>query len=286
MTENLLPAVCIALSLPLLACGDDSHSDPPVEGTSAAPGTSTGAESTGVASTTADEASTGGSTGTPATSGSDTAGESETTAGIDPPAPVALHTIIYEPGPAWDPKLPPREQNLGDHFAYIQSLFDAGSLVANGPFLDDGRGFYLHLAEQTDDIDAVIDDDPAVQSGVLQLDELGGWTLLVSNLGADVGDDALFVLNYNPGPQWVDGVPLARQDTIGEHLAYVGDAFESGDLLAGGPVDDTAGRYIVALPDAATAEDWVDADPTVANGLFVVETKPWLALLRQAAVTP
>lgn len=243
--------------------------------TGATPGSSSETGPADVSSSTTDPAA-----GTTAGDSDDTAGDS-TTGGM-PPAATVLHTITYAPGPAWDPKLPPREQDLAGHFAYVQDLFDDGVLLANGPFLDDGRGFYLHLSEQVADIDTIIEEDPAVVAGVLALEELGGWTLLLSQMGVDVGDDAFFVLNYTPGPQWERGTPLDQQPGIDEHLGYVVDAFEGGELLAGGPVDEASGRYIVALPDADAADAWAAADPTVVDGLFEVEIKPWLPLQRQS----
>ena len=149
------------------------------------------------------------------------------------PEPIAAHTIIYTAGTAWDPMLPPEQQDLAAHFAYIEGLFNDGVLLANGPFLDDGRGFYIHLAE-AGDMDQLVTDDPAVQSNVLALDESAGWSLLMDNLGADIGAGALFVLEYTPGASWEEGKPLGEQD-IGAHVDYVGGLFGDGTLIAGGP---------------------------------------------------
>ena len=196
------------------------------------------------------------------------------------PEAVALRTVTYTAGPSWDPALPPEEQDLAAHFGYIGTLFESGSTLGFGPFLDDGRGFYVHL-EDAVDAQALVDDDPAVQSGVLALDEVGTWQLSLDALGSDVGSDSLFVLNYTPGVAWESGRPISEQ-ALGPHSSYVGSLFESGELLAGGIVSSEQGRYVVAAPDSAAAAALVSDDPSVQSELFAVEVKPWAPFQRQS----
>lgn len=254
-------------------CSDDGSS---AEGTgelpvATGPSDTTGAESTGETGMTEGPGSTGSEEESSSTG--DETGEM-------PSAPQA-HTVIYTAGPAWDPMLPPEEQDLAAHFEYIEGLFAAGQVLAYGPFLTDGRGFYVHLGETTPDIEASIAEDPGVISGVLALDEMGTWDLVVEGLDADIGDDALFVLEYRPGPQWEDGVSLLEQD-INDHLDYVGGLFVAGDLLVGGPAGDEHGRYVIAATDDEAAATIVDGDPSVARGLFEVDVVPWAPFARQS----
>ncbi len=65
----------------------------------------------------------------------------EPTEPTEMPAPVTVRTITLTAGPNWDLALPPEQQDLGDHVAWATESFDAGQLLAYGPFLDDGRGF-------------------------------------------------------------------------------------------------------------------------------------------------
>jgi uncharacterized protein YciI len=193
---------------------------------------------------------------------------------------VALATVIYTAGPSWDPQKPPQKQDMASHFAYVQRLFDQGRLLAYGPFGDDGRGFYVYVAD-VNDIDQVVADDPGIKNGVLALDQKGAWQLSFDKLSRSLpANQHLFVLEYLPGPSWQNGKPLAEQP-IGDHVAYVSALFEKDTLVAGGVVSDTHGRYVVSAKDLSTARALVEADPSVAEGLFSVTVKPWSALARQ-----
>lgn len=208
-------------------------------------------------------------------SSTDTSGSPST-----PPAPVALRTITLTAGPAWDPALPPEAQDLADHLAWAQGSFSAGALLAYGPYLDDGRGWYLYLDQTAPETDALLADDPGLASGVLALDGEGRWDLLFEALGAPTADP-LFVLDATPGPAWVTGLPLTEQD-LADHLSYTSTLFADGRLLAGGPVSEEAGRYVVAAPDASAADALVADDPGVTSGVLSVAIRPWGPFARQS----
>ena len=90
----------------------------------------------------------------------------------------------------------------------------------------------------------------------------------------------LFILNYNPGAAWVQGKTLFEQD-IKMHLQHVGGLLKENKLLAGGPVSDTQGRYIIAAENTAVAYKLVSDDPAVQANTFVVQVKPWAPFNRQ-----
>lgn len=62
------------------------------------------------------------------------------------------------------------------HMENIFRLADEGSLLLQGPFLDDGtlRGFYVFNVTSLDEARALVETDPAIQTGHLEM-ELHPW---------------------------------------------------------------------------------------------------------------
>jgi uncharacterized protein YciI len=53
-------------------------------------------------------------------------------------------------------------------------------------------------------------------------------------------------------------------------------------ILAGGPVDEHHGRYVIAAADDRAAAAWVDHDPAVNAGIFRADVTPWQVFNRQS----
>jgi len=191
-----------------------------------------------------------------------------------------VQVVVYQAGPEWDINLPPEQQALSGHLEMVEELFAKGELLANGPTLDDFHGMYL-FDVNADEIKDTLAEDQGVQSGVLQMIRVESWQLLLENLDADVGNNMLFVLNYTPGPNWMQGKSMFEQD-INDHIAHVTSLFENQQLLAGGPVTDQQGRYIVAAENVANVYSMIGQDPAVKENLFVVQVKPWAPFNRQS----
>lgn len=195
--------------------------------------------------------------------------------------PKAVVSVVkYEAGSAWKAGVAPADQDLKGHFGKIAAAFAAGELLANGPTLDDGRGFYIYNIASPKTATTIASTDPGVANNVLKLSSVETWQLFFENLGADIAGKSLYVLNYNPGPAWVQGKPLFEQN-VGEHLKYVTGLFQSGALLAGGPVTDRQGRYIVAADNLGAAYALIGADPGVRDGVFLPGVQPWSPFNRQ-----
>ncbi|MCA9619816.1 MAG: hypothetical protein KC731_12405 [Myxococcales bacterium] len=193
-----------------------------------------------------------------------------------------LYALSYVPGAAWKDGEPLAAQGLDDHFGYVGDLFERRILVANGLYSDELRGLYLLSVGTEEEVRAITASDPAVTQGKLRVDTIEPWLVVLQAFDASIGDAELFVLRYLPGASWVEGKPLAEQD-LSAHLAYVGQVFERGQLLAGGPlVDRDEGRYIVAVKSRAETDALVAADPAVQAELFEVTIHPWTAAQRQA----
>jgi len=75
------------------------------------------------------------------------------------------HVIHFTPGPAWKQGRTVYEQDLEAHGHYHQRLLEDGTLLLAGPYLDDSGGLAV-VSAGADEVQQLIDDDPAVQSGV------------------------------------------------------------------------------------------------------------------------
>ncbi len=221
---------------------------------------------------------------TPPTEGGVSGGDSSAGDAASPSAPAGslVHSFHYVPGPNWSADAPLSEQGLGPHFAYVGELFEEGTLLTNGLFGDRIEGLYVVDVPSEEDVRAIVDADPAVSAGILTLDAIEPWMLLMENLDVSHGEQQYFVLTYSPGSGWRPGLPLAEQD-IGAHVGYMQGLLEDGSLLAAGPLVGTdLGRYVLAAADESALQALIDADPGVSSGLFRATPRPWTPVQRQA----
>lgn len=85
----------------------------------------------------------------------------------------------------------------------------------------------------------------------------------------------LFLFIYRPGPAWVAGQPMARQN-LREHAAYHARLVREGRSVAGGGFAGMdGGMAIVRAADRADAEAMLAADPAITNGVFAADIRHW-----------
>ena len=80
------------------------------------------------------------------------------------------------------------------------------------------------------------------------------------------------------GPKWTSPQAPETQKILHQHLINVLALLDSGKAVIAGPFgDDTelAGIFILRTSSSDEAKTWVDGDPAVKAGLFVVEMHPW-----------
>ena len=82
--------------------------------------------------------------------------------------------IIHSPGPAWKVGEGFQNQNLMEHGGYIHSLYQKGIAIEGGPFLDDSGGMAIIMAEDAAQAEEIMNQDPALKSGVFTA-ELRPW---------------------------------------------------------------------------------------------------------------
>jgi uncharacterized protein YciI len=194
-----------------------------------------------------------------------------------------LQTVVLQAGPNWKQGEPPEKQDLAAHFAYTKQLFDKGTLIANGPTLDDFRGLYVYQLSERALVEAIVKSDPGLLNGVLSLVEIQTWTPGIENFNAPLpAGQQLFVLHYLPGKSWQAGTTITKQPGFGDTVAYVTKQFDLGMVLAAGPVSETKARVILIARDLAAAQGFAAQDPGVLSSVMKIEVKPWQPFQRQA----
>ena len=105
-------------------------------------------------------------------------GERESTWRFEIPANMTVYYLrLLKKGPQWTAEETPELQRLqAAHVAYGHQLLEAGTLVLNGPLLDDVdlRGVGVFRVGSLAEAQALSDADPAVQAGRL-VSEIHPW---------------------------------------------------------------------------------------------------------------
>jgi uncharacterized protein YciI len=88
-----------------------------------------------------------------------------------------------------------------------------------------------------------------------------------------------YALFHTPGPNWAAGVGFREQPGVVEHVQYMAQFQETGQMVIGGPfLDDTGGMMVLEIESQEAAEEIATADPSVKSGLLAVEVKPWMVV--------
>jgi uncharacterized protein len=93
------------------------------------------------------------------------------------PAAKATYLVVYRPGGGWLPGKPLAQQPLAEHFKYMVSLYEKGTLRFAGPFLDDTGGAVVLEAAGEAEANAIVAADPAVTARVF-VAEIHPWRMV------------------------------------------------------------------------------------------------------------
>jgi uncharacterized protein len=85
---------------------------------------------------------------------------------------------VYAVQYTYDDRADRRDQVRPEHRAYLGRLHGEGTLLASGPFADDGApgALLVVAAGSVQDVDAVLDADPFVQEGLVSGRVVREWT--------------------------------------------------------------------------------------------------------------
>lgn len=73
------------------------------------------------------------------------------------------YVFLHSPGPNWLPEKTVLDQPLDEHFAYMDQLQAAGTLVLGGGFLDGSGAMGVLLANSLTEAEQFVANDPAVK---------------------------------------------------------------------------------------------------------------------------
>ena len=170
-------------------------------------------------------------------------------------------------------------------------MWELGTLVAAGPFLDDGdlRGIFIFKADSIGEARALAAADPAIAAGRLRLD-LWDW-FAPAGIGEPYREragqagfrDSMVSAVFGFLDQVPGGTAAAGPDVERDNLAHVQRIFaglREGVLIAAGPLDgagDHAGVFVCrpGLSVEAARAWWAD-DPHVKSGRLTADLHPWM----------
>lgn len=88
--------------------------------------------------------------------------------------------IVWAPGAAWTAGKTVREQAYWDeHAAYIDRLFENGTVILGGPFSDGTGSLVIVEAEEISEVLTLIANDPFVVHQIFALQDLKQWQLFL-----------------------------------------------------------------------------------------------------------
>lgn len=88
-----------------------------------------------------------------------------------------------------------------------------------------------------------------------------------------------YVVQYEKGPSWTDGVRYEKQPGIKDHLDYWQSLYYREVLLMSGPwQDDSGGIFVVRAADREMVQAITKEDPAVISGLITTKVNEWRVL--------
>ncbi len=84
-----------------------------------------------------------------------------------------------------------------------------------------------------------------------------------------------FVVYYEPGPNWLQGMPMKDQP-LKAHVEYMLALHDRERLTMGGPFADDSGALVIfAAESIEEVEDILSSDPAIVSGIFTATVKEW-----------
>ena len=88
--------------------------------------------------------------------------------------------ILWAPGPAWVLGKTVREQTYWtEHAAFMDRLFENGTVIMGGPFTDGTGSLVLVEAKEENEVRTLFADDPFVVHCIFVLSSLKQWQLFL-----------------------------------------------------------------------------------------------------------
>lgn len=103
--------------------------------------------------------------------------------------------------------------------------------------------------------------------------------LLSLSLQAESRQSEFFVIQFQAGDGWVEGLRYEKQPRLRAHLEYWTDLYYKEILLMNGPWrDGTGGIFIIRARDKETVETILSNDPGISAGVINASAEEWRVL--------
>ena len=93
--------------------------------------------------------------------------------------------VRFKAGPTWKSGSVREQPDWDAHAVYVNDLIDRGIFVMGGPFADDSGSQSLWEGVDLDEARRIVHDDPFMENGVFELEEIREWTVFVDTLATE-----------------------------------------------------------------------------------------------------
>jgi uncharacterized protein YciI len=204
------------------------------------------------------------------------------------PPPTARYELgLLRRGPAWTVQRTTHTDSLqAGHMANMVRMWQAGALVAAGPFAGDGdlQGVFV-FAPGVDSLDGLLAGDPAIASGRLEC--LRSTWIAPPGLGDDYrrrkstgAPDSMVTYGWvmlHRGRKYDSRPTPAVEKLIRKHFEYTEKLRANGSLVFAGAIEGTGDLrgILVMKGDSAAVTRAVNEDPAVRAGRFAPRVLRW-----------
>jgi uncharacterized protein len=90
--------------------------------------------------------------------------------------------VRFRAGPTWSRGSVREQADWDAHAEFVDALVERGTMVMGGPFSDNSGSMSLLEGVDVDEARRILEDDPFMQNGVFELDEIREWAIIVDEL--------------------------------------------------------------------------------------------------------
>ena len=90
--------------------------------------------------------------------------------------------VRFRAGPTWASGSVKEQPGWDEHAEFVDGLVERGTFVMGGPFSDNSGTMILLEGIDVDEAARILEEDPFMQNGVFELEEIREWTVFVDEL--------------------------------------------------------------------------------------------------------
>jgi uncharacterized protein YciI len=90
--------------------------------------------------------------------------------------------VRFRAGPTWTSGSVKEQPEWDAHAEFVDGLVERGTFVMGGPFSDNSGTMILLEGIDVDEAARILEEDPFMQNGVFELEEIREWTVFVDEL--------------------------------------------------------------------------------------------------------